>query len=268
MRKLRLVLLMKGNECTIIIPARYDSTRFPGKPLELLCGTPMIEWVYKHASAFTPNVFVATDSAEIADVVTDFGGKVVMSQTKHENGSQRVFEAFAFLQQQGIDSKYVIDLQADEPLVLAKDLKELIDTLEKSDAPISTLVSVANSLKEIKDENIVKVVIDAQFCAMYFSRSVIPHIDKRWDIRQRVHSYLKHVGAYAFRSEIVGELYDCMPGLYTIEENLEQLTWMENGYRIRVGLVDKQIVGINVPADIPNVERALRRLLREERKWK
>ena len=238
-----------------IIPARYASTRFPGKPLVDIGGKTMIQRVYEQVSKVLTAVYVATDDIRIYEAVIAFGGNAIMTSTDHKSGTDRCYEAFSKLEEW---FDIVINIQGDEPFIQPEQIIELQKCFEEPDTQIATLakkVTEKEGIESLKNPNNPKLVINNRNEAMYFSRSVIPFKrgaeTENWILH---HPYLKHVGIYAYRAEILHELTLLKQSPLEIAESLEQLRWLENGYRIKVGLTDVETVGIDTPEDLERVK--------------
>ena len=234
-----------------IIPARYASTRFPAKPLAILAGKPIIQHVYERVSKVISNTFVATDDERIAQAVEEFGGKYIMTSTSHRSGTDRCEEA---VQKSGIAVDVVVNVQGDEPFIAATQIKILCQCFEQPNTDIATLVKPFTpdmGIEALKNPNSPKVVLDQQECALYFSRSVIPYLrgvdEKEWLTH---HTFYKHIGLYAYRRSVLSEITQLPPSTLEQSESLEQLRWLENGYRIRVGKTDIETIGIDTPEDL------------------
>lgn len=241
-----------------IIPARYASTRFPGKPLAMLCGKPVIQRVYEQVASVMKDVYVATDDERIFQAVEGFGGKAVMTSASHKSGTDRVEEA---LQKVGAGSDVVVNIQGDEPFVNASQIDTLCKCFDDDATQIATMCKPYTPDENIADlinPNVVKVVTDKRGWALYFSRNVIPFLrgvpQHEW---LRNHTFLKHIGIYAYRSDVLKEITTLKEGTLEEAESLEQLRWLENGYRIKVGLTDVETVGIDTPADLERAEKFL-----------
>jgi len=237
-----------------IIPARFASTRFPGKPLVDIGGKPMIQRVYEQVSKALADVFVATDDQRIYDAVIAFGGKVIMTSDQHKSGTDRCYEAFSKLAEW---FDVVINVQGDEPFIQPEQIIELQKCFEETDTQIATLakrVTEKDGIEFLNNPNNPKLVINKQNEALYFSRSVIPYRRgaevKNWI---SLHSYLKHVGIYAYHADILCELTQLEQSPLEIAESLEQLRWLENGYRIKVGFTEVETIGIDTPEDLEKV---------------
>ncbi len=240
---------------TVIIPARYASTRFPGKPLAMLGGKSVIERVYEKASAVIDDVYVATDDERISDAVKKFGGRVVMTRADHKSGTDRIEEAAEKI---GSDADVIINIQGDEPFVEASQIKALMQLFDNADTQIGTLGKRFDTMTATENPNSPKIVTDKRGFALYFSRSVIPFVRGK-ERAEWIGSYpyLKHLGMYAYRREVLREITRLEQSPLEVAESLEQLRWLENGYRIRVGLTDVETVGIDTPEDLKRAEEFL-----------
>lgn len=236
-----------------IIPARYGSTRFPGKALADINGKPMVQHVYERAARArcTRRVLVATDDERIARVVSGFGGEAVMTRKEHQSGTDRIAEAA-----RDADVDIVLNVQGDEPMLEAEMLDELVELLSAApDAGIATLVREVHTEVEFTDPGVVKTVIDPDGYALYFSRSLIPYPVKR---THHFHVY-EHIGLYGYRKECLLRFAGLPPSPLEEIEALEQLRALENGIRIRVGETRCRATGVSVdtPADLEKVCRLL-----------
>ena len=241
---------------TAIIPARYASTRFPGKPLALLGNKPVIQHVYEQASSVLSEVWVATDDDRIREAVEKFGGRVVMTRADHKSGTDRIEEA---AEKTGTQADVVINIQGDEPFVQPSQIKTLMQLFDNADTQIGTLGKHFENIEAVNNPNSPKIVTDKQGFALYFSRSVIPYIRGAQDNEWLSHfPFLKHLGLYAYRREVLHEITQLPQSSLEIAESLEQLRWLENGYRIRVGLTDVETVGIDTPEDLQRAEEFLK----------
>lgn len=232
-----------------IIPARYDSSRFPGKPLASIAGKSMIRRVYEQAvkSSLT-EVLVATDDQRIVDEVQGFGGKVVMTRKNHQSGTDRCQEAYT-LRDKEFD--VVVNIQGDEPFVQPEQIDALLRCFENSTTQIATLIKRAASEREIFDENRVKVVRNSRGEAMYFSRSPVPCLKNvAKDQWHKSDLFFVHLGLYAYRPHILAEITQLQPSVLEKTESLEQLRWIENGYRIRVAETTLESDAIDHPDDL------------------
>ncbi|MBO5591900.1 MAG: 3-deoxy-manno-octulosonate cytidylyltransferase [Prevotella sp.] len=241
---------------TAIIPARYASTRFPGKPLALLGNKPVIQHVYEQATSVLNEVWVATDDDRIREAVEKFGGRVVMTRADHKSGTDRIEEA---AEKTGTQADVVINIQGDEPFVQPSQIKTLMQLFDNADTQIGTLGKHFENIEAVNNPNSPKIVTDKQGFALYFSRSVIPYIRGAQDNEWLSHfPFLKHLGLYAYRREVLQEITQLPQSSLEIAESLEQLRWLENGYRIRVGLTDVETVGIDTPEDLQRAEEFLK----------
>ena len=241
-----------------IIPARYASTRFPAKPLALLGGKPVILRVYEQVTGVISSAVVATDDERIADAVKAFGGKVVMTSPNHKSGTDRCWEAY---QKLGEEYDVVINVQGDEPFIAHSQLKAIMECFADENTDIATLVkpfSESDGLSALENPNSPKVVLDSESRAIYFSRSVIPYLRgverEQW---LSSHTFYKHIGMYAFRSDVLGRITSLPQSTLELAESLEQLRWLENGYKIGVGISDVETVGIDTPEDLQRAEEFL-----------
>ena len=241
---------------TAIIPARYASTRFPGKPLALLGNKPVIQHVYEQTSSVLSEVWVATDDDRIREAVKKFGGRVVMTRADHKSGTDRIEEA---AEKTGTQADVIINIQGDEPFVQPSQIKTLMQLFDNADTQIGTLGKHFENIEAVNNPNSPKIVTDKQGFALYFSRSVIPYIRGAQDNEWLSHCpFLKHLGLYAYRREVLHEITQLPQSSLEIAESLEQLRWLENGYRIRVGLTDVETVGIDTPEDLQRAEEFLK----------
>ena len=238
-----------------IIPARYASTRFPGKPLALLGGLPVIQRVYEQAISVLPEAYVATDDERIFQCVEAFGGRAVMTRTDHKSGTDRIQEAVEHI---GTDADVIINIQGDEPFLQASQLQTLMQLFDDTTTQIGTLGKRFESMEAVQNPNSPKIVCDQRGFALYFSRSVIPFVRGKETAEWLKHyPFLKHLGLYAYRREVLREVTQLPQSPLEQAESLEQLRWLENGYRIRVGLTDVETVGIDTPEDLTRAEAFL-----------
>ncbi len=241
---------------TGIIPARYASTRFPGKPLAVLAGKTVIRRVYEQVSSILDDVYVATDDDRIYHAVEQFGGRAVMTRTDHKSGTDRIEEA---VEKIGCQADVIINVQGDEPFVEPSQIKTLMHLFDEPDTQIGTLGKQFDSMEAVCNPNSPKIVTDRRGFALYFSRSVIPFIRGKEQQEWLCHyPFLKHLGLYAYRREVLREVTLLPQSPLEIAESLEQLRWLENGYRIRVGLTDVETVGIDTPDDLRRAEEFLK----------
>ena len=240
---------------TAVIPARYASTRFPGKPLAILGGKTVIQRVYEQAASVLSEVYVATDDERILSAVEAFGGRAVMTRADHQSGTDRIEEA---VEKTGTQADFIINVQGDEPFIQPSQIKTLMALFDDPQTQIGTLGKRFDSMDAVSNPNSPKIVTDHRGFALYFSRSVIPFIrGVESDEWLSHYPFLKHLGVYAYRREVLAEVTRLPQGQLEKAESLEQLRWLENGYRIRVGLTDVETVGIDTPADLERAEQFL-----------
>lgn len=238
-----------------IIPARYASTRFPGKPLAVLGGKTVIQRVYEQVSSVLSEVYVATDDQRIYDCVEGFGGKAVMTREDHKSGTDRIEEA---VEKIGTDADVIINVQGDEPFIQPSQVETLMHLFDASETQIGTLGKLFESMEAVENPNSPKIVTDNRGFALYFSRSVIPYIrGKERNDWFGQYPFLKHLGIYAYRREVLAEVTRLPQSSLEKAESLEQLRWLQNGYRIRVGLTDVETIGIDTPEDLQRAEQFL-----------
>lgn len=246
-----------------IIPARYASTRFPGKPLAMLGGESIISRVYHRVlhTEGVDDVMVATDDESICDHVESFceEGAVMMTSEKHNSGTERCGEVVERLERQGYHYDIIINVQGDEPFVEPTQLQTLIVCFEDPEVQIATLVTPIASTDELTSPNNVKVVFDQNFKALYFSRQPIPFVRdvpvEKWLDRS---AYYKHVGIYAFRTKVMEQVCQPVPCLIERCEKLEQLRWLYTGIPITVRITDHANIGIDTPEDLVAAEEYLK----------
>lgn len=240
-----------------IIPARYASTRFPGKPLALLCGKPVIQWVWERVNAMPDlgGAVVATDDERIVKAVLDFGGRAMMTSNEHRSGTDRCGEVLRKLEAEGEHFDVVINVQGDEPFTRPGQLRSLVSCFDDEATQIATLRTPICGNEELFSPNNVKVICNAQGRAVYFSRQPLPYLrGTNPDQWLSVQPYYKHVGIYAFRAEILKEVVMLEQSPLERSESLEQLRWLENGYTIRVCDTDAANIGIDTPEDLKMAE--------------
>jgi 3-deoxy-manno-octulosonate cytidylyltransferase (CMP-KDO synthetase) len=246
---------MSSPRVVIVIPARYGSSRLPGKPLVSLAGKPMIQRVYEQAKQATEaqHVVVATDDERIVKAVEAFGGEARMTRSGHRSGTERVAEVAAHL-----EAGVFVNVQGDEPLLDPAAVDTAIRALINDDsAHVATVVTPVRTAADIMDPNVVKAVLDFDDCALYFSRAPVPWIrDTHAKIQVR---HWKHLGLYAFRREALLEYPTLPQGELERIEQLEQLRWLENGWKIRVAEVQHDAVSVDVPEDVVRVEKLLQK---------
>lgn len=241
-----------------IIPARYASTRFPGKPLAMLGGMTVIERVYRRARLELDDVAVATDDERIADAVRAFGGVAVMTSAEHRSGTDRVCEAYYRL---GSDADVVINIQGDEPFIAQEQIAALKKCFDREGTEIATLVrpfDPARGFDALFNANSPKVVMDNNGDALMFSRSIIPYVrNYPWNEWLDHQQFYTHVGIYAYRVDILDKITKLPQSSLEIAESLEQLRWLQNGYRIATAETTQPTIGIDTPEDLANAEKYL-----------
>ena len=244
-----------------IIPARYASTRFPAKPLALLGGKTVIQRVYEQVAGVLDDAYVATDDERIEAAVKAFGGKVVMTSVDHKSGTDRCYEAACKI---GGDFDVVVNIQGDEPFIQPSQLHAVKACFDDATTQIATLVkpfAASDAFAALENVNSPKVVVNHNWNALYFSRSIIPYqrnADKQEWLQH--HTYYKHIGLYAYRTGVLREITALPQSSLEVAESLEQLRWLENGYTIKVGISTIETIGIDTPEDLAHAERYLNTL--------
>ncbi len=237
-----------------IIPARYQSTRFPGKPLTMIDGKSMIQRVYEQAIQATTldAVLIATDDERIVNHVHDFSGNVVMTNAQHPNGTSRCEEALRLA-----EKKYdaVINIQGDEPFIEPVQIDLVAGCFQDKAIQIATLVKPSNDVNEFKNPSVVKVVLNKNSEALYFSRAPIPFTG---DSKNSGFSFYKHIGIYGFRSEVLKKIVELPPSFLEQKESLEQLRWLENGFVITARKTDFETIAIDKPEDLERLNRQMK----------
>lgn len=238
-----------------LIPARYASTRFPGKPLALLGGKPVIQRVYEQVASVLDDACVATDDERIFDCVKTFGGKVVMTRTDHKSGTDRIEEA---IEKIGGDYDVIVNIQGDEPFIQKSQIETVCRCFDDEKTQIATLGKPFTDMDAVANPNSPKIVIDNNSFAMYFSRSIIPFVRGKEQAEWLQHyPFLKHLGIYAYRRDVLRQITQLPQSSLEIAESLEQLRWLQNGFKIKVGLTDVETVGIDTPDDLKRAEEFL-----------
>ena len=242
-----------------IIPARYASTRFPGKPLALIKGKTMIQRVCEQAwKSALDAVVVATDDVRIADEVMGFGGQYVLTDPNHRSGTDRCREALSLLEK---PYDAVVNIQGDEPFIDPAQINQVIELISRDDVVLASLAKRIEDEDELLSPNTVKVVMDAESNALYFSRHPIPflrNLDREdWLAKGVFH---KHIGIYAYKAETLSQIADMQPTALELAESLEQLRWLENGLRIRMGITQVENVSIDTPSDLQRAEQYVQNL--------
>ena len=238
-----------------LIPARYASTRFPGKPLALLGGKPVIQRVYEQVASVLDDACVATDDERIFDCVKNFGGKVVMTRTDHKSGTDRIEEA---IEKIGGDYDVIVNIQGDEPFIQKSQIETVCRCFDDEKTQIATLGKPFTDMDAVANPNSPKIVIDNNSFAMYFSRSIIPFVRGKEQAEWLQHyPFLKHLGIYAYRRDVLRQITQLPQSSLEIAESLEQLRWLQNGFKRKVGLTDVETVGIDTPDDLKRAEEFL-----------
>lgn len=246
-----------SQEAIIIIPARYASTRFPAKPLALLGNKPIIAHVIERAKLTGLRIVVATDDERILQTSIQYGAEAVMTSPDHPSGTDRIIEAY---RQIGRGESIVINLQGDEPFVLPEQIQSLISPFEQVDTEIATLAepfASSTTNQELCNPNLVKVIRSSSGRAYYFSRSPIPYLRGVGEAWCSHHQYYRHIGLYAFRSEVLEQIASLAPSTLERCESLEQLRWLEAGLSIRVMETSTATIGIDTPEDLCRAEAFL-----------
>ena len=234
-----------------IIPARYASTRFPGKPLADLMGKPMIQWVYERVANLLDRVVVASDDERILNVVKEWGGEGLLTSPAHTSGTERCLEAYTKLNE---DYDVIINIQGDEPFIHSSQIELLKTAFQNPSIQIATLIkpfSSKDDFENLFNPNTPKVLINSKGQAIYFSRSVVPYIrNKRYLEWLESHVYYKHIGIYAYTPKVLSGITSLPPSVLEKAESLEQLRWIENGYIIQTITTDEETLGIDTPEDL------------------
>ena len=238
-----------------IVPARWSSTRFPGKPLVKIGTKTMIERVYTQSVKVLDNVIVATDDQRIFEEVKRFNGQVVITSDKHESGTDRCAEALELYEKQsGQKFDAVINIQGDEPFIQGEQIKQIAESFNKVNTQISTLVKKITDPKIVFDPSCPKVILNTNSEAIYFSRSTIPYInnteEKDWFNK---FTFYEHLGLYAYKSDVLKEITQLKPSSLEIAESLEQNRWLENGYKIKVIETDHENISIDTQEDLNKI---------------
>ncbi len=240
-----------------VIPARYGSTRFPGKPLVNISGKPMIQHVYERSIQALNNVIVATDDKRIFKVIEEFGGKVVMTSKKHKSGTDRCAEAVdIYIKETSKNVDVVINIQGDEPFIYPEQIKALAKLFSKKRTQIGTLIKPIINSSDIFDENKPKVVFNKKREAIMFSRSPIPFIRGTKKNEWVKKNFYKHIGIYGYRLDILKEITKLKPSYLELQESLEQLRWLENGYKIKIDETEYESISIDTRKDLKKLTQA------------
>jgi 3-deoxy-manno-octulosonate cytidylyltransferase (CMP-KDO synthetase) len=252
----------------VIIPCRYASTRFPGKPLQSLMGKPLIQHVYERSARAknVKRVFAATDSDAIIEVVKSFRGNAVKTSDAHQSGTDRVAEAFlkiSEIYEEISPGDIVVNVQGDEPMIMPEMVDDVIRLLEDKRANMATIVKRIESYHELIDVNTVKAVFDAEGFALYFSRSPIPYYRDEWKdityagVNRLPEELFKHIGIYAYSGEFLLKFTKLPVSRLENIEKLEQLRAIEHGYRIKIALTQHETIGVDTPEDLERVRKCL-----------
>ncbi|MCL5990757.1 MAG: 3-deoxy-manno-octulosonate cytidylyltransferase [Bacteroidetes bacterium] len=251
------------NECTLnkkaicIIPARYESTRLPGKPLINIGGKPLLQWVWESAkkSINLSRVIIATDDERISDLCKKIGAEYLLTPKDIQSGSDRIAYTYQFLKE---DADIILNLQGDEPLIKADVIDLLINQFTLSNADVGTLIKKINTNDELFNPSVVKVIIGKNNYALYFSRSPIPHLrdfkEENWLDKEQ---FWKHIGIYAYRKKTLLEFSNLKPSKLELAEKLEQLRLLENGSKYLCIETDMELIGVDTKDDIEKVEKIL-----------
>lgn len=239
-----------------LIPARYASTRFPGKPLADIGGKPMIQRVYEQAKKVLPLVYVATDDERIASAVKTFGGNVVMTAQTHPSGTDRCYEALSKVREiEGKSFHAVINIQGDEPFIQPEQIELLAAAFDDKAAEIATLIKPVETKDDLFNPNKPKVVVSADGKALYFSRSPIPYLrgvdEEKWHTQ---HEYFNHIGLYGYRADVLEAITRLTKGVLESCESLEQLRWLENGYVIKALKTRLERLSVDTPEDLAELK--------------
>lgn len=237
-----------------LIPARYASSRFPGKPLAMLGGKMVIQRVYEQVAQVL-DAYVATDDERIRQAVEHFGGKAIMTSANHQSGTDRIEEALGMI---GNEPDVVVNIQGDEPFIRKEQIACVCRCFDDPETQIATLGIPFESIEAVKNPNSPKIVVDNKGYAMYFSRSVIPFCRGKEPSEWLDHyPFLKHIGLYAYRADVLRQITRLPMSSLERAESLEQLRWLQNGYRIKVGITHFETIGIDTPEDLRKAEQVL-----------
>lgn len=246
--------LESDNSVLGIIPARYASTRFPGKPLVDIYGKTMIQRVYEQSiqTSSLSKVVVATDDERIAEEVTNFGGSYIMTAQTHQSGTDRCAEVASLMP----DYSVIINIQGDEPYINPTQIALLTSCFTDADVQLATLIKAIHTEEELFNVNIPKVVINAHQEAIYFSRQTIPYIrsveQEHW---LKAHQFYKHIGIYGYRRDILLAITQLQPSTLELAESLEQLRWLENGYKVKTKVTELETIAIDTPEDLKKISK-------------
>lgn len=243
-----------------IIPSRYASTRFPGKPLAKIGNKEMVVCVYDRVidSGLFDKVVVATDSRQIYDTVKKYGYEAIMTNTNHSCGTERCNEVLSILEENQEYYDVIVNIQGDEPLIKKEQLNQVIDLFDDKSTQISTLCRVIETVDDLTSPNIVKVVFGESKEALYFSRSIIPY-DREETLEYGIAKgqYFKHIGLYAYKPEVLKEIVKLYPSKLEKIESLEQLRWLEEGYKIKINITEFDSIGIDTIEDLDKLNNII-----------
>jgi 3-deoxy-manno-octulosonate cytidylyltransferase (CMP-KDO synthetase) len=253
----------KQDQYAGIIPARYASSRFPGKPLALVGNRSMIQRVYEQASKALSLVYVATDDIRIYNTVTGFGGKAVMTSPEHQSGTDRIAEAVELIMKETAKQiDIAVNIQGDEPFIKPEQIILLTECFKDESVNIATLIRKVEKGEDVHNPNQPKVIISSTGDALYFSRAAIPYFrDAEVTDWTHKHDYYKHIGLYAYRIETLKQLTRLPRSPLEIAESLEQNRWLENGFRIRTAKTVWESIGIDTPEDLDKAKQLLKQFI-------
>jgi len=242
----------------VIIPARYGSTRFPGKPLVKIKGISMIQRVYEQAKKATEHVWVATDDMRIESAVIKFGGSCVMTSSLHSSGTDRIAEALDSIPN-AEQFDIIVNIQGDEPFIEPTQIIQLIELCSDPEVQIATLIKKIDSIEDLFNPNKPKVICNNQDNAIYFSRSPIPFMrDVEKSIWHTKHTFFKHIGVYAYKKNVLKEITQLKPSLLEKAENLEQLRWIEHNYIVKTGITEYENLSVDTQEDLDAILKILK----------
>lgn len=240
-------------KAVVIIPSRYGSSRFPGKPLAKIHGKSMIQRVYEQALSVVGDVWVATDDLRIEAEVEKFNGKCVLTSNNHQSGTDRLAEAIVNIPD-GNQFDIVVNVQGDEPFIQPEQIKQLIQLFENPETQIATLIKPITDFDDIYNPNKPKVIVNSDFKAIYFSRSPIPYLrDVEKNNWHRAHQFYKHLGIYAYRPSVLQEITKLPQSKLELAESLEQLRWIENGYSVFTAVTNYESPCVDTPEDLERI---------------
>jgi len=243
----------------VLIPARYGSTRFPGKPLVKIDGKTMIQRVYEQAKKAVDDVWVATDDLRIETAVNKFGGQCIMTSAEHRSGTDRLAEAINHIP--NIEEyKIIVNIQGDEPFIEPEEISQLISLFGDASTEIATLVKEITSIEDVFNPNKPKVVRTEDGKALYFSRSPIPHLrDSEKNLWHKKHTFYKHIGVYAYKTDVLRSISKLQPSSLEEAENLEQLRWLENNYTIMTNITEYENLSVDTPEDLEQILKSIKK---------